>query len=49
MSSWPTCSPIQARYDIQKRGWRRGRGEETTDDLRQEFISEHERRRDEAD
>lgn len=47
-SSCPTCSPIQARYDIQQRGWRRGRGEETTDDLRQEFISEHERRRDEA-
>ena len=39
----------RARYDIQQRVWRRGRGEETTDDLREEFISEHERRRDEAD
>ena len=36
-----TCgaSPItrETGYDIQQRVWRRGRGEETTDDLREEL------------
>ncbi len=37
----------RVRYQIQQRVWRRGRGEETTDDLREEFISEHVRKRNE--
>ena len=36
------------RYEIQLRVWRRGRGEETAADLREEFVSEHERKRDES-
>jgi hypothetical protein len=34
------------RYEIQQRKWRIGRGEETPADLREEFVSEHERKRD---
>jgi len=37
------------RHDIQQRVWRRVRGEETVDDRREEFVSEHERTRDEVD
>jgi hypothetical protein len=37
------------RYEIQQRVWRRGRGEETAGDRREEFVSEHERKRDEVD
>jgi hypothetical protein len=35
------------RHEIQQRVWRRGRGEATPADLREEFVSEHERKRDE--
>jgi len=37
------------RHEIQQSVWRRGRGEETVDDRREEFVSEHERKRDEVD
>jgi hypothetical protein len=37
------------RHEIQQRVWRRGRGEETANDLRVEFLRESIRIRDEAD
>jgi hypothetical protein len=35
------------RYEIQQRVWRQGRGEETASDVREEFRSERDRKRDE--
>ena len=36
----------RARHEALMRAWRAGRGEETSDDLREAFVAEHERHRD---